>query len=160
MAARDEAALAKAKVAPSAPSTRLKAKAAVAKAKVAPSAPSKVPKANVGVPKAKAALRALNTRSKAKARCVYQGIAKIAGLTEAKTKSVLDAIPQSARQELRKSGVFIIPNLVMLRVLRKGATVSKIKSMFGKDVHIAAKPVRNQLKATVLKHMRDSVGEK
>ena len=94
--------------------------------------------------------------SQIKARRLYADVAALAGVTADQARCVLDATHHIASRELRVKAVFVIPNLVKLRLWHKQATDAKVKVMFGKEVHIAARPARTQVKASVLKHMQDA----
>lgn len=94
---------------------------------------------------------------KTPAKQVYGDISEEAGVRVKDTKAVLDAIRQIAIRELRRTGTFKLPALVSLRSLHKAASPAKVKSMFGKDVLIAAKPARMMVKATVLQQLRDAL---
>ena len=125
------------------------------------------PKLKAVAPRAKKAAKAkapqqIRVRSagtKSKAKEVYADIAAVAGMSAGQVKSVFDAVRQVALRELRAAEVFVLPNLVTLRLLHKRAADAKVKSMFGKEVHIAAKPARTQVKASALKHMQDIIAE-
>ena len=104
-------------------------------------------------------IRVRSAKTKAKAKEMQADIAAAAGVSAGQVKSVLDAIRQVALRELRVTGVFMFPNLVMLRLLHKQAADAKVKNMFGKEVQIPAKPARTQVKALVLKHMHDAMAE-
>ena len=116
-------------------------------------------------PKAKATAKAAATKqprvrdaaSKTKAREIYADVAAASGVTIGQAKSVLDALRQAASRELGAKGAFVIPNLVLLKLLHKKPADAKVKAMFGKEVHIAARPATIQVKAMAPKHMQDGL---
>lgn len=88
-------------------------------------------------------------------------LAEATSLSKAQVNSVLAAIDEVARKELGKKGpgVFTIPGMLKLTVTKKPATKARPgKNPFtGEDIMIAAKPARNQVRARVLKQLKDAV---
>ena len=104
-------------------------------------------------------IRSRSATTKAKAKEIYTDIATNACVSVSQVKEVFDAVRQVLLRELRAKGACMLPNLVLFRLSRKPAADAKVKNMFGKEVHIPAKPARTQVKAYVLKHMLDAMVE-
>ena len=82
-------------------------------------------------------------------------------LTKKQVASVFEAMAGLIKKELGKKGpgVFTIPGLVKLRVVRKPATKARpgINPFTGEEIMIKAKPARNAVKAAPLKALKDMV---
>ena len=126
---------------------------------------SKKPTAAVAATKPKTSkaeakqVRVRSATTKAKAKEIYADIATKACLSVSQVKEVFGAVRQVVLHEMRATGVCMLPNLVLFRLVRKQAADAKVKNMFGKEVHIPAKPARTQVKASVLKHVLDVMAE-
>merc|ERR1719484_476756 len=87
-------------------------------------------------------------------------IKTIAGQTELKpkvVKSVFSELQTIAYNEVAKTEKFVIPQLVMLKLKHKPATKAGMKTMFGKEVKVAAKPAKKVVKAFPAKALKDSI---
>merc|ERR1712051_242713 len=73
-------------------------------------------------------------------------IATATGLKAADCKKVLASLAAVGTKEV-KSGKFVVPGLVMLKVKTKPATKAGKKLMFGKEVVVKAKPAKKVIKA-------------
>merc|ERR1712046_35835 len=86
--------------------------------------------------------------------------AKIAEKTQLKAKvvkAVFTELNAIAQAEVKKTEKFTIPQLVMLKLKHKPARKAGKKVMFGKEVHVAAKPASKVVKAFAAKSLKDSV---
>jgi nucleoid DNA-binding protein len=92
---------------------------------------------------------------------IYSTLAEKTGLSKKDISSVFTAMNEMIGKELGKKGpgMFIVPSLLKLRVVRKPATKAKQGiNPFTKDpMTIKAKPARNVIKAVPLKALKDLV---
>jgi DNA-binding protein HU-beta len=92
---------------------------------------------------------------------LIQNIAdKSAGkLTRKDVKSVLEAVATIGQTELKKSGVFVVPGLVRMVVVKKPATKERkgINPFTGEPTVFKAKPARKVVKARAVKAAKDAV---
>ena len=83
------------------------------------------------------------------------------GLNKKEIASVFDAMGELIAKELGKKGpgLFVIPGLLKLKVVRKPATKAKqgINPFTKEPMTIKAKPARNVVKAVPLKSLKDLV---
>ena len=87
---------------------------------------------------------------------------EISGATGLKRKDVagcFDALTGAVGRSLKGCGIFTIPGLVKIRVVRRPATKEREgKNPFtGQPMIIKAKPARNVVKATALKALKSMV---
>jgi nucleoid DNA-binding protein len=92
---------------------------------------------------------------------VQQEIAKVTELSRAQVASVFDALTAIIKKELGKkgSGLFTIPGLLKLRLVKKPATKARkgINPFTKQETMIKAKPARNIVRARPLKALNDLV---
>lgn len=93
---------------------------------------------------------------------VYGQIAEKTGLSKKDVSAVFEAMGEMITKELGKKGpgLFVIPGLLKLKVVRKAATKEKqVPSPFkpGEMMTVKAKPARNVVKALPLKGLKDAV---
>lgn len=123
------------------------AKKAAPKAAPAPAKPSAPEKAS----RAKAATKAE----------IYAQISEKTGLAKKDVATVFGAMSELINKELGKKGpgLFIIPGLLKLKVVRKAATKAKqgINPFTKEPMTIKAKPARNVIKALPLKALKEIV---
>lgn len=83
------------------------------------------------------------------------------GLTKKEVSAVFSALSELIEKDLGKKGpgVFILPGLLKLKVVRKPATKAKqgINPFTKEPMTIKAKPARNVIKAQPLKALKDLV---
>ncbi len=106
----------------------------------------------------KAAASRLKSVTKAE---IYGLLADKTGLSKKDIASVFGAMGDLINKELGKKGpgLFVIPGLLKLKVVRKPATKAKqgINPFTKEPMTIKAKPARNVIKAQPLKALKDSV---
>lgn len=128
------------------------AKKAAPKAAAAPA-----PKA-AAAPADKAGASRAKSATKAE---IYVALADKTGLSKKDIASVFGAMGELINKELGKKGpgLFVIPGLLKLKVVRKPATKAKqgINPFTKEPMTIKAKPARNVIKAQPLKALKDSV---
>ncbi len=91
---------------------------------------------------------------------VQQEVAKTTGLTRAQVGHVFETLSNLIKRELKKGpGVFTVPGLLKLRLVRKPATKArKGRNPFtGEETMFKPKPARNIVRARPLKSLNDMV---
>src|SRR5271166_4068784 len=92
---------------------------------------------------------------------VFTKLATKSGLTKKQVSTVFEALTDLIGSELGKKGpgLFVVPGLLKLKVVRKPATKAKqgINPFTKEPLTIKAKPARNVIKAVPLKALKDIV---
>ena len=92
---------------------------------------------------------------------IYTAVAEKTGLSKKEVAAVFDGLTDLVGRELGKKGpgLFQIPGLLKLKVVRKPATKAKqgINPFTKEPMTIKAKPARNVIKAVPLKSLKDLV---
>ncbi len=92
---------------------------------------------------------------------IYTAIAEKTSLSKKEVSAVFDGLTELVGRELGKKGpgLFQIPGLLKLKVVRKPATKAKqgINPFTKEPMTIKAKPARNVIKAVPLKALKDLV---
>merc|ERR1719155_399078 len=88
---------------------------------------------------------------------IMKTIAEKTGLKPKVVKGVFGELQTIAYAEVAKTEKFTIPQLVMLKLKHKPATKAGVRSMFGKEVKVAAKPAKKIVKAFAAKALKDSI---
>jgi nucleoid DNA-binding protein len=92
---------------------------------------------------------------------VLSALSETTGVEKKKVAAVMDALGQLVAKDLGKKGpgVFVIPGLVKLRVVRKPATKAKqgVNPFTKEPMTIKAKPARNAVRAVPLKGLKELV---
>jgi nucleoid DNA-binding protein len=92
---------------------------------------------------------------------IFTKLAAKSGLTKKQVASVFDAMTDLIGNELGKRGpgVFVVPGLLKLKVVRKEATKAKqgINPFTKQPMIYKAKPARNVVKALALKSLKEMV---
>jgi nucleoid DNA-binding protein len=92
---------------------------------------------------------------------IMSALAEETGLTKKQVGEVFEAMHGLIKKNLgsRGPGVFTIPGMLKLRVVRKPATKARkgINPFTGEETIFKAKPARNVVKATPLKGLKDMV---
>merc|ERR1712151_567749 len=100
-------------------------------------------------------------KAKAGAALSKSGIAAaLATATEQKpavVKSVLDSLADVATKEVKKTGKFTIPGLVMIKTRVKPATKAGKREIFGKLTMVKAKPAKTVVKAFCVAALKKSI---
>jgi nucleoid DNA-binding protein len=137
------------------------AKKAASKAAATKAAPPPAPPPAPPAPPAEKPEKASGPRPKAATKAeVYSKISEKTGLTKKEVDSVFDALGDLVRASLsKKPGLFVIPGLLKLKVVRKPATKAKqgINPFTKEPMTFKAKPARNVIKAIALKSLKESV---
>merc|ERR1712093_156603 len=88
---------------------------------------------------------------------ICKAIGENAGLKTAQVKGLLADLTAVATAEVKKTGKFVVPHMVMLKLKHKPATKAGKRIMFGKEVKVAAKPAKKVVKAFPAKALKDSI---
>lgn len=92
---------------------------------------------------------------------VMADIAEITGLSRSEVRSVFEAMGNLIKKDLGKRGpgVFTVPGLMKVKVVRKPATKARkgINPFTGEETVFKAKPARNVVKVQPLKGLKDMV---
>jgi nucleoid DNA-binding protein len=92
---------------------------------------------------------------------VYNSLSEKTGLNKKEIASLFAAMSELIAKELGKKGpgLFVIPGLLKLKVVRKPATKAKqgVNPFTKEPMTIKAKPARNVVKAVPLKSLKDLV---
>merc|ERR1719174_3669049 len=88
---------------------------------------------------------------------IMKTIAEKTGLKSKDVKGVFSELQTIAYAEVAKTEKFTIPQLVMLKLRKKPATKAGVRTMFGKEVRVAAKPAKKVVKAFPAKALKDSI---
>jgi DNA-binding protein HU-beta len=80
-------------------------------------------------------------------------------LTRKDVKGILEAVATIAYAELKKNGVFVVPGLVRMVVVKKPATKARkgINPFTKQEVMFKAKPARKVIKGRPVKAAKDAV---
>src|SRR5436190_24293810 len=81
------------------------------------------------------------------------------GLARKDVQGVLESIAEIGQRELKKSGVFVVPGLVKMLVIKKPATKERkgINPFTKEPTVFKAKPARKVVKARPVKAAKDAV---
>merc|ERR1719440_1318788 len=60
---------------------------------------------------------------------------------------VIDSIAEIGTKEVKQTGKFIVPGVLRIKTRVKPATKAGVRTMFGKEMKVAAKPARTIVKA-------------
>jgi nucleoid DNA-binding protein len=105
-----------------------------------------------------------NTTSGPKAAtksAIFQELATETGLSRKQVADVFEALAKAIKRDLGKKGpgVFTVPGLLKLKLVRKPATKARkgINPFTKQEQMFKAKPARNVVKALPLKSLKDMV---
>jgi DNA-binding protein HU-beta len=81
-------------------------------------------------------------------------------LTRKDVKGLLEALGDVGHAELKKNGIFVLPGLVRMVVVKKPATKERkgINPFTGEPTVFKAKPARKVIKARPVKAAKDAIG--
>jgi nucleoid DNA-binding protein len=92
---------------------------------------------------------------------IYGKLAQTSGLTKKQIATLFEALSELIKNELGKKGpgLFVMPGLLKLKVVRKPATKAKqgINPFNKQPMMYKAKPARNVVKALPLKSLKEMV---
>jgi DNA-binding protein HU-beta len=81
-------------------------------------------------------------------------------LSRKDVKGVLESLAQLGHAELKKNGIFVLPGLVRMVVVKKPATKERkgVNPFTGQPAIFKAKPARKVIKARPVKAAKDALG--
>ncbi len=87
-------------------------------------------------------------------------IAEETGLTRKQVAGVFDGLNGIISKSLKREGLFTVPGLVKLKVVKKPATKARkgVNPFTGETMMFKAKPASKKVKALPLKNLKDMVG--
>lgn len=87
-------------------------------------------------------------------------IADQTGLTKKQVTAVFDALTGVMKKSLRGAGVFTLPGLCKMRVVKKPATKERmgVNPFTGAKMLIKAKPASKKVRVRALKNLNEMVG--
>merc|ERR1719498_933755 len=96
------------------------------------------------------------------ARAMTQGdlvktLATKAGAKPKEVRGFFSELQGLASSEVAKTGKFVIPHIVMLKLKHKAARPAGKRMMFGKEVKVAAKKASKAVKAFPAKALKSSI---
>merc|ERR1712072_554415 len=78
---------------------------------------------------------------------ITKTLAEQHGLKQKACSEVIESLVELACQEVKKTGIFTLPGLCRLKLRTKPATKAGVKTIFGKEMKVAAKPAKKIVKA-------------
>ncbi|MGW8248789.1 MAG: HU family DNA-binding protein [Acidiferrobacterales bacterium] len=86
-------------------------------------------------------------------------IAEETDLKKKDVAAVFDALSTAIKKDLGKAGVFNVPGLMKIKVVRKPAVPARkgVNPFTGEEMMFKAKPARNVVKITPLKNLKEMV---
>merc|ERR1712072_951322 len=93
-------------------------------------------------------MKAMKASAKAMSKgALLKTIATEQGFKAKTCSQVINSFVAIATKEAKKTGVFAIPGLCRIKTRVKPATKAGVRTMFGKEVKVAAKPAKTVVKA-------------
>lgn len=91
---------------------------------------------------------------------ILNAIAKDTDLTRKQVAAVFDSLNVVMRKSLRSNGLFTVPGLLKLKVVKKPATKARTGTnpFTGEPMTFKAKPASKKVRALPLKALKDMVG--
>ncbi|MBP6513950.1 MAG: HU family DNA-binding protein [Steroidobacteraceae bacterium] len=91
---------------------------------------------------------------------VIATIADQTDLTKKQVAAVFDALNGVIKKSLKGAGVFTLPGLAKLRVVKKAATKTRegVNPFTGEKITIKAKPASKRVRVRALKNLNEMVG--
>ena len=78
-------------------------------------------------------------------------------LKQAACAKIINSLVTIGTNEVRKNGIFTIPGLCRIKTRVKPATKAGVRSMFGKEVKVAAKPAKTVVKAFAVAALKKQI---
>jgi len=87
---------------------------------------------------------------------IIKNLSDKSGLKTKEVKAVLEGLETLAYSEVKK-GKFTIPKICMLKLRTKKAVKAGKREIFGKMMHVKARPAKKVVKAFPVKAIKDSI---
>merc|ERR1712139_104618 len=78
-------------------------------------------------------------------------------LKQAACAKIINSLVTIGTNEVKKNGIFTIPGLCRIKTRVKPATKAGVRSMFGKEVKVAAKPAKTVVKAFAVAALKKQI---
>merc|ERR1712230_76583 len=78
-------------------------------------------------------------------------------LKQAACSKIINSLVTIATAEVKKTGIFTIPGLCRLKTRTKPATKAGVRTMFGKEVKVKAKPAKTVVKAFAVAALKKQI---
>merc|ERR1711943_89460 len=88
---------------------------------------------------------------------LFAGISSKTGSKPKEVKAIFTALQGIAASEVAKSGKFVVPNVVMLKLKHKPARPAGTRVMFGKEVKVAAKKASKVVRALPVSAIKKAI---
>ena len=88
---------------------------------------------------------------------IAEGLAASGEVKKSACSRILDTLAEIAQGEVKKTGKFVIPGVVMIKTKKKAATKAGKRMMFGEEKLVKAKPARTIVKAFPVSALKHSI---
>ena len=78
-------------------------------------------------------------------------------LKQAACSKIINSLVTIATNEVKKTGIFTIPGLCRIKTRTKPATKAGVRTMFGKEVKVKAKPAKTVVKAFAVAALKKQI---
>merc|ERR1711965_929648 len=78
-------------------------------------------------------------------------------LKQAACSKIINSLVTIATAEVKKTGIFTIPGLCRIKTRTKPATKAGVRTMFGKEVKVKAKPAKTVVKAFAVAALKKQI---
>ena len=91
---------------------------------------------------------------------IVAAVAAKADLSKKQVNSVLESLGDQIKKSLKGNGVFTLPGLCKMRVVKKAATQARegVNPFTGEKMTIKAKPASKKVRIRALKNLNEMVG--
>merc|ERR1712039_573046 len=103
------------------------------------------------------AMKAMKAGGKLSKGGIADALASGSGLKKSECSKILDSLADIGTAEVKKSGKFILPGLVMIKTKVKPARKAGKKMMFGQEVVVKAAPAKTVVKAFPVSALKKSI---
>merc|ERR1712196_169385 len=79
------------------------------------------------------------------------------GLKTSQCAKIVDSLAAIATKEVKSSGKFVLPGLVMIKTRQKPARKAGVRMAFGKEVRVKAAPAKTVVKAFCVSALKKSI---
>merc|ERR1712054_230342 len=104
------------------------------------------------------AMKAMKSGAKAMTKsAMVAALAEEHGLKRAVCSQLMDSMATLASTEVKKTGKFVIPGICQVKTRTKPATKAGKKMVFGKEIHVKARPAKTIVKAYCVAALKRSI---
>merc|ERR1712061_104800 len=103
-----------------------------------------------------APMKAMNAKAMTKG-AIAEALATECELKKSVCSKMINSLAEVATKEVKSTGVFTLPGLCKIKTRMKPATKAGVRSIFGKEVQIKAKPAKTIVKAFPVAALRKSI---